>query len=238
MMRRARPCSLACLALAGVRASPALRRRRVGPGRGDAALGRGRADRGPGRAGWCATSWSTGSARPAAAPRLSARRRARRQYHRLRHPRRPRGDARAADAARALPAGRRSQPARWCSTRPPDRTPASTSSAPNMRPSPPSRPRSSICPTIVADQIVARLGALRGAHAAGASEGEQGSDRPRGRPARPRRSASICSTARTRRSRAALGERLLKALGATQVRSSLAARSSPIRRRSPTKPAR
>ena len=72
---------------------------------------------------------------------LSARRRARRQYHRLRHPRRPRGDARAADAARALPAGRPRQRRRWCSTPPPDPTPESTSSAPNMRPSPPSRPR-------------------------------------------------------------------------------------------------
>ena len=54
-------------------------------------------------------------------------------------------DPRAADAARALPAGRCRRPARSCSTPPPGRTPASTSSAPNMRPSPPSRPRSSGC---------------------------------------------------------------------------------------------
>ena len=103
------------------------------------------------------------AARPARRDRrggagLPARGRARRPDHRPRHPRRPRRDPRAADPARPLPAGADRQRRRWCSTRPPGRTPESTSSAPNMRRSPPSRPRPSGCPKCVADEIVARLG--------------------------------------------------------------------------------
>ena len=117
------------------------------PGRGDAALGPGRR-RSPARSGWLVRNklvdrlGEAGSGTPHYRLDVDARR----QHHRVRHPRRPRGDPGAADAARALPAGRPAQRRRWCSTRRPDPTPASTSSAPNMRPSPPSRPRSSTSP--------------------------------------------------------------------------------------------
>ena len=50
----------------------------------------------------------------------------------------------------------------------------------------------------------------------GASEGQQAGDRPRGRPARPRRSASICFMGRTTRSRARSAQRLLQASGASK----------------------
>ena len=70
---------------------------------------------------------------------------------------RPRGDSGAANA-RARATSWSTSPTAWsCSTKPPAPTPASMSSAPNMRPSPPSRSALENLSGIVADQIVARL---------------------------------------------------------------------------------
>ena len=137
--------ALAALAASGLRPAAALWRRR----------GRRRSRRRcvgvqvapiAGRAGWLVrTALEDRLGATSGAAPLPARGRARRRDHRLRHPLRRCRDARAADAARPLPAGRCRDAARCCSTPPPARMPASTSSAPNMRRSPPSRPRSSGC---------------------------------------------------------------------------------------------
>ena len=188
-MMRARSSSPCCLAaLAGLRPAAALRRRRLGgPVAADAALGPGRADPGP-----------VGLAGPQQARRPPRRDRERPRATTgststlddnitvVRHPRATARRPGAADAARALPAGRRRQAARSCSTRPPAPTRASTSSA---------REYATVAAEQTAlEQLVRRSSPTRSSPGsrstrartdAGASEGRpRPVDRPRGRPAR------------------------------------------------------
>ncbi len=114
---------------------------------------------------------------------LPARRHARRQYHLIRPSQRPRRDSGAPDAARALPARRTAQRNGRARRDRRIRRGHRHRQLANMRPSPPSRPRSRILSDIVADQIVARLALYASRTDARRSEGDQGSDRPRGRPA-------------------------------------------------------
>ena len=198
-----------------LRAAAALSGGGAGSGGRDAAHGRGRADRGPGRlAGPQQTDGPAGRDRQATAHIGS------RSSSTTISP----ASASAATAPRRASGGRCARAtgwsdlraARWCSTRPPDPTPASTSSAPNMRPSPPSRPRSS---AVRRDRRPDRRPARRStrrARPAGEVKASQGQHRP---------GASTSPTADVRfylfhgpdeaQSRA-LGERLLKALGASR----------------------
>ena len=108
-------------------------------------------------AGWCATRSRTGSAeRRAPASRSTGSRSSSTTTSTGFGIRATTIGPRAAHPARALPLVDAATGAS-CSTPPPARTPASTSSRPNMRPSPPSRPRSSGCRSSVADQIVTRI---------------------------------------------------------------------------------
>ena len=145
-MRRALAPRARCCSLCRLRPAAALRRRRhrARSRRRCAAV-----EVAPiaGRAGWLVRTaledrLGNGAGRRAALP---ARGRARRRHHRLRHPRRRCGDPRAADAARPLPAGRRR--ARHGAARRHRRLGRRHRRrlAPNMPPSPPSRPRSSGC---------------------------------------------------------------------------------------------
>ena len=159
-MKRARSsCSLP-LRARRLRAAADVRRRRQRRGGAGACRGRCRADRGPGRlagaqcagrparrraehgagrraiASTCgSTTSSKGSACSPTTPSAANAARLRARYQLV-------------DIAERR---------RSCSTRPPARTPGSTWSAPNMRRSPPSRPRSRTSPSDVADRIVTRL---------------------------------------------------------------------------------
>ena len=191
------------------------------------------------RAGWCATSWSTGLGEAGSGDAgLSARRHARRQYHLVRPAQRPRGDAGAADAARALSARRPQQRHGRARRDRRVRRRASTSSAPNMRPSPPSRPRSRISPDIVADQIVARLALFASRTRRRRSEGEQG-ERSAARSTSPPTDSPLLSVPWPGRGAIArAGGAAARGARARPSSCSLRARSSPIRRRSSTRPAR
>ena len=218
MMRRARPCILASLMLGGCGLQPLYGGGSGGAVAAHAALGA-RSRRSPAsRAGWCATSSSTGSAKPVAGPAISARRHARRQYHRVRPSRRPRRDAGAPDACAPATSSSMLRTERCVldATAGSDAGIDIVSSRICDRRRRADRAREPGRHRRRPDRRAARR--LRRAHDAQRSEGEQGLDRPVGRPARPEH--PLLSFPRARRSAVARARRAAaaSALGATQAR--------------------
>ena len=205
----------------------------------DAARRSGRADRGPGRLAGAQRAGRPARRRATRQRRLPARGRARRQYHRLRHPRRPR--------RRRASGGRCARATGW-STSPPaqvvlDATAGSdagidvVSSRICDRRRRADRARAAVDGGRRPDRRAAR--ALRGAHGARRrDEGRQGRASARALDQPDPAIRFYLFHGPDEAGSRALGERLLQGAGRRAASSCSAARSRPTRRCSPTRPGR